>query len=391
MSNYLNDLTEKDNLEKVSRTIFSYKKGNQYPTLVVFVGIHGNEPAALAAAKLVFSAEWLAENQLHGNVFVLAGNLQALENGWRFVHKDLNRIWTADNLALVRTKNDSKWPPIHELSELKALDQMLFQIIGDFGDTDMLFLDLHTTSADSCPFLPFNDSLMNRSIAERFPLPLILGIEEYLDGPLMSYINELGFPALGFEAGRHDDPYAIDKHAAFIQLSLYYWGILELSVEKKLELENALSPSSNVSPGFYEIIHRHEVVPYSDFRMRSGYLNFQVIDKGEVLAEDQAGDILSPAAGLIFMPLYQKEGNDGFFVIQTVSTLWLRVSKWLRKAGLSSILGWFPGIRQDKSDPSTYWVSPKVSRLLPKDFFHLLGYRIKRNNSSDAMRLVRRD
>ena len=35
------------------------------------------------------------------------------------------------------------------------------------------------------------------------------GIEEYLNGPLLSYINELGYVAFGFEGGQHDDISAI--------------------------------------------------------------------------------------------------------------------------------------------------------------------------------------
>jgi succinylglutamate desuccinylase len=49
------------------------------------------------------------------------------------------------------------------------------------------------------------------------------------------------------------------------------------------------------------------------------YNNFDPIAKGEVLAYDKNGPIKSPYGGLILMPLYQKQGDDGFFVIQEIT------------------------------------------------------------------------
>jgi hypothetical protein len=36
------------------------------------------------------------------------------------------------------------------------------------------------------------------------------------------------------------------------------------------------------------------------------------------LAIDASGHVLSPESGLIFMPLYQSEGEDGFFIVEQV-------------------------------------------------------------------------
>ncbi len=52
--------------------------------------------------------------------------------------------------------------------------------------------------------------------------------------------------------------------------------------------------------------------------MEPGFTNFQRIFKGQVLAKNNKGDVLSPVDGNIFMPLYQKQGNDGFFIVQPV-------------------------------------------------------------------------
>jgi len=45
---------------------------------------------------------------------------------------------------------------------------------------------------------------------------------------------------------------------------------------------------------------------------------FERIYEGEILAKNQDGEIISKHDGNIFMPLYQKEGRDGFFIIEPV-------------------------------------------------------------------------
>jgi succinylglutamate desuccinylase len=49
--------------------------------------------------------------------------------------------------------------------------------------------------------------------------------------------------------------------------------------------------------------------------MQPGYKNFQPIKKGELLAQQNGKPIYSEWDAYIFMPLYQKQGNDGFFVV----------------------------------------------------------------------------
>ena len=58
-------------------------------------------------------------------------------------------------------------------------------------------------------------------------LTLLLGIEEYLQGPLLSYINTLGYVSLGFESGQHDNKQAILNNIAFINLALEYSNVIK--------------------------------------------------------------------------------------------------------------------------------------------------------------------
>lgn len=387
----LNEFNENEQIEetKKERVLRKYIKGKNSSTLVITVCMHGNEPAALAAMKLLFSPDRIGEEDLNGNVYVLIGNMEALNCSQRFINKDFNRVWNRENLELVRHTPKEEWPEIHELQELKSMDRLITSIVIEHREQPLVFLDLHTTSADSAPFIPFNDAIMNRNLAENFPIPLILGIEEFLDGPLMSYINDLGFPALGFEAGRHDDPFSADRHAAFVELFLFHLGMIDLTENQIQEMQDSLTLGFKFSPGFYEIIHRHGVVPFSGFKMAQGFRNFQTIDKHQVLATDQAGDITAVRYGQIFMPLYQNEGDDGFFIIRPVSRFWLWISKLLRKLNLLKGIAYLPGVRVDTLNPRIFWANPKITRFFPREIFHLLGFRVKRTSSGKLMLVFR--
>lgn len=387
----LNEFKKPEQIEEIKqeRVLTKYIKGNNFPTLVITVCMHGNEPAALAAMKLLFSTDRIKEGDLRGNIYVLIGNMEALNRSQRFVHKDFNRVWTRENIELVRHTPSEEWPELHELLELKSMDQLITSIVAKHGEQSLVFLDLHTTSADSAPFIPFNDAIMNRKLAENFPIPLILGIEEFLDGPLMSYVNDLGFPALGFEAGRHDDPFSEERHAAFVELFLHHLGMIDLNEDQIQGLQNTLIVGFKFAAGFYEIIHRHGVVPFSGFKMAQGFRNFQAVNKHQVLASDQAGDITAIQSGLIFMPLYQSEGDDGFFIIRPVSKFWLWISTQLRKLNLLKGIAYLPGVRVDSLNPRIFWANPKITRFFPREIFHLLGFRVKRISSERLMLVFR--
>ena len=83
--------------------------------------------------------------------------------------------------------------------------------------------------------------------------------------------------------------------------------------------EKKLKKISENLPKVVKAFHRHWVDEDDKFKMRPGYKNFQTLKKGEELADDKYGPIYAPKDGMIFMPLYQDSGNDGFFIVEEVS------------------------------------------------------------------------
>lgn len=65
------------------------------PTVVVIAGIHGNEPSGVFAYLDLLDELQQSNVRLSGRVVGLAGNLSALQQGVRFIDRDLNRVWVA--------------------------------------------------------------------------------------------------------------------------------------------------------------------------------------------------------------------------------------------------------------------------------------------------------
>ena len=75
---------------------------------------------------------------------------------------------------------------------------------------------------------------------------------------------------------------------------------------------------SSELPNLTDLIMVHSIKEGDDFVMIPGYKNFNTVEKGEVLAHDKNGPIKAQEDGLVLMPLYQKQGDDGFFLIKKV-------------------------------------------------------------------------
>ena len=355
---------------EIKRIIDHLKGSTKGPTVVFFAGIHGNEPAGVHALKTVFKELRSKNLVLSGELFAVAGNLGALEKQVRFQTVDLNRIWSPEGIKNILDKKDTIK---EEEEELKAIYEVLQHIL-ESGTPPFYFMDLHTTSSDTTPFMVLNDSLLNRKYASNYPLPIILGIEEYLVGALLSYINELGYVSLGFESGQHDNPQAVENCIDFIQFTLQLTG----AVNSPKFVGNEMTLMSRVDHRFYEIYHQHTIEPGDDFKMLPGFINFQWVPKGKEIAVSNGLVIKTHKRRQIFMPLYQNQGAEGFYFIRPIRKFWLGLSKELRRFKVDHLLVTLPGVKWKSDKKDTMIVDQRIARFLAKSIFHLLGYRARR-------------
>jgi len=347
------------------------------PTVICIGSLHGNEPAGITALERVFDQLTKQSPVFRGELIGVAGNLKALGKGIRYIEEDLNRIWKPHIIDELLMAGNQQQARSAEESERSELIQVFAQVCQK-KNSAVYFLDLHTTSAQGSPFITISDTLRNRAFTENFPVPRILGIEEQLDSTLLNYINEWGFITIGFEAGQHDEKSSVDNSIAALWIMLAQAGCInpeEIPDYQSSYLELKKASMDNV--GFYEVCYRHDIENEAGFLMEPGYLNFQDIRKGEVLARNSDGEIMSPENGKIFMPLYQKQGNDGFFVIRRINPLWLKLSSILRRLHADKILPYLPGMNSQNGANETIVVNSGIAKWYVIELLHMLGYRRK--------------
>ena len=364
-------MNKNKNEKHIDRIIGSLGRGGG-PTLVFFGGIHGNEKAGLIALEQFFKDYQNAD--FDGKIIGIAGNLAALKESKRYIDKDLNRIWTSRMIENLSTKETLNIEEKEQLEIYSIIKSIFKNESGPF-----YFLDFHTTSSPTEAFITINDALINRKFALQFDVPIVLGIEEYLEGPLLSYINSLGYVSLGFEAGQHDDPDSIDQCYDFILRSMQVAGIeQDTGKERKPKNTGALS-------GFYEVLYVHRIENGDKFIMKPGFESFQDIEKGRVLARYNQQEIRSEFNAKLFMPLYQKKGKEGFFIIKKIPNFFLSLSAFLRKIKADQLLVYLPGIVWEDKTNGILKVDLRVTRFMAKQIFHLLGYRNKRHDSTHLL------
>lgn len=361
---------------RFKRVVGVYDRGRPGPTVVVMGGIHGNEPGGVLAAERVLRRLREERLPLEGRFVALAGNLQALERNRRFTSRDLNRRWLPARIQELLSRDEAADD---------AEDREQRELLGVFGEVvaqaegPVVYLDLHTASAEGAPFTCMSDTLTNRRIAMAMPQPVILGLEETIDGAVLDYWTERQLPALAVEGGQHTAERTIRNLEAAIWLVLDATGSLPSGVLPDLEeMRRSLAESAAGLPPVLEIRYHHKVTPRDKFVMRPGYRTFQRVRKGEILAHDRNGPIRAVESGYVLLPLYQGQGEDGFFLARPVRPFWLTLSAWLRRMGVDRLLPLLPGVRRARGRPDSLVVDRRIARWLVLEVFHLSGYRRRR-------------
>ncbi|MGM0574698.1 MAG: succinylglutamate desuccinylase/aspartoacylase family protein [Myxococcota bacterium] len=287
------------------------------PTVVVTGGMHGNEPAGLVAGRRVLDRLADHGNALRGRLVVIAGNMAALEAERRFLDRDLNRRWDRESLEQLRRRAATPHHP-EDVEQLELL-RIFERVVEHAGRRGAIHLDLHSTSGDARPFAVVVDVAHNLALARAIRLPIILGFDRFVEAPVLDWWHARSLPALGVEGGRHDAPDTPGRLEAVVWWAMVGAGMLEADeVPQEVDDPEDSVATAPGEPWCFHILHRHGVEPGDGFRMAPGWEGFQPVRRGDVLARDRAGTIRAPCDGLMFLPLYQEQGSDGFFLIEPV-------------------------------------------------------------------------
>lgn len=307
------------------RIIGEYSGSTQGALFFVVTSLHGNEPAGGKAVQTVLRL--LQEEKIKNSNFDFAGkmvglvaNMAAKAKGLRYIDTDMNRIWTAERVKMIDHEPNTKLI-LSEEREIKALLHTMRSEIAAYQPNRIFVLDLHTTTAGGGIFTIVPASEASEKIGLTLFAPLITGFADLLKGTLMSFLSGdfEGLPCttLTFESGQHDDEESVTNAvSAIINMLRAIDCVKPEDVEDKHDEQ--LRERAALLPKRAELMYRHAITPSDNFKMRPGFCNFQAVKKKEILADDRKGTIKAIDNGLILMPLYQKQGNDGFFLVKKI-------------------------------------------------------------------------
>jgi succinylglutamate desuccinylase len=342
------------------------------PWLIAVAGIHGNEPAGVAALGRVFAALEVSGEQLAGGFVAFAGNLGALAAERRFLERDLNRLWTEPELARARS---GAAPETADERELAELDTAISAALAEAGGRVHL-LDLHSTSGAGPAFAVLDDELANRRFALALPVPLVLGLEAELVGTMAFHWTARGLVCVAFEGGQHADPASVDRSEAAVWIALDAAGLLPPALAARAAAgRRLLRADRGGAPRLVEVRHRHRRTAGDGFEMIPGFASFARVGRGQPLARDHRGPVRAPFGGRLLMPLYQPQGDDGYFLAVGVARFWFELSAWVRRLGIGRLLPALPGVRRHPRVADAFVVNRLVARWAVREVFRMLGYK----------------
>ena len=189
----------------LAREIFRFESNSNGPLVFITGGMHGNEVAGLKALNRIKSAIEQENSDFHGTFIGLRGNIKAIQNGFRFLETDLNRLWTSESINQIRSKSNLN-PEEEELIGLLSFIEQEIEVQGKPLD-QVYFLDLHTTSANNGIFSIVPREIKENPIPSALHAPVILGLADKLQGTAIKYFAEMGLISFAFEAGYHESSF----------------------------------------------------------------------------------------------------------------------------------------------------------------------------------------
>lgn len=302
--------------------LFSYRIINSFPAdgvqprLVVFAGVHGNEPSGVLALQRIFEQLRTHQIPLSGQLVGVLGNMEALRQEVRYVNEDLNRLFVPSRIEQVRAAPEEQ---TFETLELLSICDLVESLEARTED-ELFFVDCHTTSSASLPFISLNEGFPSSlQLAQRVPVAAVIGAEKEIKGCLAEWLNQRGWTGFTYEAGQHQAALSVENQEAIIWLALLHAGCIhEVQAQPYLDRAWATLQQQGTQPqAVYRLRLAYRIREDEAFRMEPGFHNLQLVRRGERLATSDGEPVVAPEDAYLLMPLYQPQGNFGFFLVQS--------------------------------------------------------------------------
>lgn len=300
--------------------LYQYDGGKSDYTIHISSIVHGNEVGSLPTVISVIEDLEQGNIEFGGKIHITLGNPEASRLNRRFIDADLNRLFL--------TTQPSEHQHTHEGQRAHALMPWLNQCD--------IILDLHQTMLPSAtPFYIFPRTTLSIAIAEA-----IGGSKSYIDATPSEetptyqcadeYVWRQGKPALTLELGEIGFHSPAEQASSQAVLNLIH-TMEKLRIQKVLthsqETLHTIQKWSTGALSNYHTVHRQ---PYldSNWTLRPGLINFQLIQAGEQLHATGTPELLSPCDGRLLFPKYPRRDSDG----QVIETLPKEIYRIIQEA-----------------------------------------------------------
>lgn len=311
-------------MENNPRIICRFDGNNKGPLIICMGAMHGNEPAGVIAMQFVMKMLEVEpiKNQgfeYKGRFLGLIGNLKAYNQKKRFLDKDLNRQFSKENYE--RCKNIDRSTLKNEDKELFEIIELINEEIKTYNPTQLIILDLHTTSSFGGIFSICQNDDAPIKLASALHAPIVLGIVEGLKGTTLHYFTSenMGVETLAvtFESGQHNEQLSVNRAIAGIICLMREVGALNESDVENYH-EDILKKYSENLPKLTKLVEHYPIEDNDEFQMLPGFNNFEFLEENKHIANNRTGAIKTQHSGYLLMPLYQKQGEDGYFIVQEI-------------------------------------------------------------------------
>ena len=194
-----------------SHSPHSFHHHSGEPNLLIFGGIHGNEPCGIYAInrfmREIDAGMWSLKQ---GSITFAYGNLAAIKNNTRYVDYNMNRMFGLPQTA----------PQAIEYARVRLLERLI--------PNKTAMLDLHSA------LTPAPDFMLAESIAHPLakalqPTYLVSGWESFatVTGDTECYGLSLGVTAVTYEAGQHDDAKTLEHAYEMLLRFLNHYHVID--------------------------------------------------------------------------------------------------------------------------------------------------------------------
>jgi predicted deacylase len=227
--------------KEIEKKVFYLAAKNPGKNLLVFAGIHGDEPCGIYAInRFMNELENGTWNLKNGSITFAYGNLDAMQARTRYVDYNMNRMFGLPGVA-----RDSI-----EYDRVRLLETL-------FTGKDA-FLDIHSAFSQAPDFMLAEKIALEiaKSIGPSF---VVSGWENFSDvgGDTECFANSVGVPGMTYEAGQHDDPIALENAYQVLLRFLSVHGLIEYEFEsisaKQLILSEVILKKSETDKWLIDI------------------------------------------------------------------------------------------------------------------------------------------